>query len=174
MTANASKSTKVPIMHKDLSYSDWKKELEVWEQTNIIRGVDKRVLAGELFESLQGSARSTVLSELTLIQIVSDTGVKQISDKLDEFFAGDKTQNKFSANDQFYKFKRDPSMSLEEFFIEFKLRQSKLAAAGSVLDDGVLGYTMLECANLPPEKNQLVRMTCPELSFKKNSFFILH
>jgi len=76
-------------MRDDLQYSDWKKELLIWEQTNIIRGVNKSVLAGELFESLHGTARSTVLSELDLGKIICDDGVNNISGKLDEFFFGD-------------------------------------------------------------------------------------
>ena len=73
--------------------------MEIWEETNIIRGVDKKVLAGELFESLDGAARSTVRSELALKDIISDIGVKNITAKLDEFFAGDKVTNAFSNDD---------------------------------------------------------------------------
>lgn len=162
---NASKATKVPSMRDDLQYSDWKKELLIWEQTNIIRGVNKSVLAGELFESLHGTARSTVLSELDLGKIICDDGVKNISEKLDEFFFGDKVHNAFTANDDFMKFRRDPNMTLEQFLIEFKLRQNKAVAAGTVLSDSVLGYTLLQCANLPPDKIEMVRATCTDLTF---------
>ena len=65
-------------MRDDLTYSDWKKELAIWEKTNIKRNVDKSVLAGELFESLKGKPQSTVLSELTLDEISNDAGVKNI------------------------------------------------------------------------------------------------
>lgn len=164
--ANASKSTKVPSMRDDTLYSDWKKELSIWEQTNIIRGVSKSVLAGELFESLHGTARSTVLSELTIAQIICDDGVKNISEKLDEFFIGDKVQNAFTANDDFMKFRRDPNMNLEQFLIEFKLRQNKVAAAGTTLSDGVLGYILLQCANLPSDKVEIVKATCTDLTYQ--------
>jgi len=56
-------------------------------------------------------------------------------------------------------------MTLEQFLIEFKLRQNKAVAAGTVLSDSVLGYTLLQCANLPPDKIEMVRATCTDLTF---------
>ena len=78
----ANKSTKVPLMRDGLLYSDWKKELLVWERLNTKRGVDPSVLAGELFESLQGKARQTILSEVDVDNILHANGVKNIKAKL--------------------------------------------------------------------------------------------
>jgi hypothetical protein len=36
-----------------------------------------------------------------------------------------------------------------------------------VLSDGVLGYTLLNCANLSQEKHDMVKATCDELSYKE-------
>ena len=56
ITAIMSKSrpTKVPVMKKNQPYGDWRKELQVWEATNIALDVQKKVQAGKLFESLEG------------------------------------------------------------------------------------------------------------------------
>ena len=164
--AKTSKATKVPLMRNDLLYCDWKKELTIWEKTNIIRGVDKSVLAGELFESLNGKPRSTVLSELEIDQISHSDGVQNIVRTLDEFFEGNKVKNAFEAHDELMKFKRDPNMNLENFLVEFQIKTNKVKASGTTLPDGVLGYTMLNCANLPQDKVDMIRATCNELTLK--------
>ena len=164
--AVSSKATKVPVMRDDAHYSDWKKELMIWQKANIIRGVDKKVLAAELFESLQGKARATVLSELDIDVILHDDGIKNILAKLSEYFTGDKVHNSFQAHDELLKFRRDPSMSLEDYLIEFQLRMNKVKASGTVLDAGFLGYALLDCANMPEKRTELVRATCDTFDFK--------
>ena len=57
---NKSRSTKVPAMRKHQPYVDWRKELEVWQVTNTTLEVDKKIQAGILFESLEGSPRQIV------------------------------------------------------------------------------------------------------------------
>ena len=156
MTTNASlKPTKVPVFKKDQSYSDWRKELKIWEATNNIRQVDKKVLAGQLFESLEGKPRQTALSELSVDEIIGDEGLTLIFEKLDTFFEGNKTQNAFQAHDDLMSFKRSPETNIEDFLIEFQLKVNKVKAAGTNLSDGVLGYTLLNCANLPQDKKDI-------------------
>ena len=79
-------TTKVPVMKKDQQYTDWKKELQIWEATNTVLGVDKKIQAGVLFESLDGIPRQTVLSELTVSEITHENGVENILSTLDHFF----------------------------------------------------------------------------------------
>ena len=123
MSTNTSlKATKVPVFRKDMLYSDWRKELSIWEATNNIRGVDPQVQAGLLFESLEGKARQTVLSELTVAQITGTTGVKAITDRLDSFFKGDVTKCAFQAHDDMNNFRRSPDTNIEDFLIEFQLK----------------------------------------------------
>ena len=47
-------------MRKHQPYVDWRKELEVWQVTNTTLEVDKKIQAGILFESLEGSPRQIV------------------------------------------------------------------------------------------------------------------
>lgn len=166
MTTNASlKATKVPVFRKDMLYSDWKKELSIWEATNNIRGVDPKVQAGLLFESLEGKARQTVLSELTVEQITGANGVKEITNKLDSFFAGNVTISAFQAHDDLNNFRRNAGTNMENFLIEFQLKVNKVKASGTTLTDDVLGYTLLNSANLSREKRDLCRLTCTDLKF---------
>ena len=66
-------------------YVDWKKELQIWEATNHVLGVDGKVQAGMLFQSLEGIPRQIVLSEMKVTEITADDGVKNIIDTLDNF-----------------------------------------------------------------------------------------
>ena len=164
--SKASKATKVPLMHHGIIYSDWKKEVAIWEKTNLKREVNKSVIAGQLFESLKGKPRSIVLSELSVDQISNDDGVNSIIDTLDKFFKGDTERNAFEAYDELMNFKRKLNMNVSDFLVEFKLKVNKVKAEGITLSDGVLGYILLNSANLHSNKLNLIRATCSELDFE--------
>ena len=93
-------ATKVPAMKKNQPYVDWRKEIQIWESTNQVLGVNKKVQAGKLFQSLEGLPRQTVLSQLKVVEIMADDGVKNIIDTLDNFLMGNATQNAYDALDQ--------------------------------------------------------------------------
>ena len=162
----AVKPTKAPSMGDDTPYSDWKKQVEIWQKTNEPLGVAKTVLAGTLFETLSGQARDTVLSGLQIDEICCDTGVANILKTLDEFYAENTTLSAFTAQDNFHNFRRKSGTSFKDFLVEFQLRVNKVKLGGTDLSDGVLGYWMLKCANIPEDKEQLVRATCEKLDLK--------
>ena len=157
------KPTKVPVMKEDQPYVDWKKELDIWVKTNTALGVDAVIQAGTLYESLEGIPRQTVLSELSVEQITHTDGVNNIIKALNEFFIGNETQNAFTAHDALMNYRRPPDMSVEKFLVEFQILVNKVKASGTTLSDGVLGYTLLNCANLPQEKVEMVKATCETL-----------
>ena len=159
------KATKVPVFRKGMLYTDWRKEVEIWRATNDLRKVNKQVQAGLLFESLQGKQRETVLSELTVAEITGENGLQNIFTKLDAYFEGNKTKNAFQAHDDLMSFRRNSATSMEDFLIEFQLKVNKVEAAGTALPDGVLGYTLLNCANLSHDKVEICRATCTDLNF---------
>ena len=160
------KATKVPVMKENQLYVDWKKELQIWEGTNTTLGVEPKVLAGTLFESLEGTAWQTVLSELTVPQIITEDGVKNILKTLDEFFLGNETHNAFKAMDDLMTYRRKSDTSMEKFIIEFQLKVNKVKSTGTVLPDGVLGYALLNSANLPTDKQDMCKATCDTLTYK--------
>lgn len=163
---NKNKATKVPVMRKDQQYIDWKKELKVWEATNTVLGVDKRIQAGILFESLDGIPRQTVLSELSVLEITNEDGVLNIIKTLDEFFIGNETKNAFSAIEDLMQYKREKGLSLDKFIVEFQLKVNKCKASGTNLSVGVLGYALLNAANLPEDKCDMIKATCDEPTYK--------
>ena len=161
----AVKPTKVLCMNENVAYSDWKKEVNIWMKTNIPLGVNKTVLAGCLFGSLTGQARSTVLAQ-DIDKIICDDGVDFIIKSLDAFFGDDEVLSAFEAQDNLFAFRRKPNTPFKDFVIDFQLRANKVKLSGTDLSDGVLGYYLLKCADLPPLKEELIRATCDKLTLK--------
>ena len=153
-------------MRKSQPYTDWKKELQIWQATNTTLDVDRKIQAGTLFESLEGTPRQTVLSEMTVDQITDDDGVQNIIRTLDRFFLGNETQNAYSAIDALLQFKCEKGETMENFIVQFQLKVNKVKSSGTILSDGVLGYTLLNSANLPQDKHDMVKATCDDLNYK--------
>ena len=82
-----------------------------------------------------------------------------------KLFEGNKTKNAFEAHNALMKFKLDSSMNVEDFLVEFQIKVNKVKASGTTLPDGVLGYTLLNRANLHSDKVEMIRATCAELDF---------
>ena len=55
---------------------------------------------------------------------------------------------------------------MENFLVKFQLKVNKARASGTVLSERVLGYILLNSANLPEEKHYVVKAMCDELNFK--------
>ena len=71
-------------------------------------------------------------------------------DKLDTFFKGDTTISKFHALEELNEYRRNPDTNMEDFLIEFQLKLNKVKAAGTTVSDDVIGYKLLNSANLDP------------------------
>ena len=134
--------TKVPVMKRDQPYKDWKKELQIWKVINSTLEVDPKIQAGALYQSLEGTARQTVLSEMTVAEITSDNGVHNIVCTLDNFFLGNETVNAYNAIEDLFQYKCQQE-TMQNFIIKFQLKVNKVKAYGTVLSEGVLGYTLL-------------------------------
>lgn len=160
------KPTKVPMMRSDQQYEDWKKELQVWEAQNSALGVGSNIQAGSLFQSLEGTPRQTVLSELSVGEITCDDGVKNIIQCLDCFYLGNATQHAFNVIDDMMNFKRKSDSKIENFIRDFQLKVNKVKATGAILSEEMLGYALLIAANLPSDKQDMVKATCQEFNFK--------
>ena len=111
------------------------------------------------------NAHQTVLSELSVEQISDDNGLKNIVKTLDFFFIRNETQNSFNNIDDFLKFKRTKTVSIESFLTDFQLKVNKMKATGTHFPDDVLGYALLISANLTPDKLDMVKATCNKLTF---------
>ena len=85
---------------------------------------------------------------------------------LDEFFLDNEVKNAFEAQDELVKYRRKTNTSFKEFLVEFNLKVNKVKLSGTELSDGVLGYMLLNCANLSAEKENMIRATCNKLDVK--------
>ena len=55
--------------------------------------------------------------------------------------------------------------TMQNFIIQFLLKVNKVKSYGTVLSEGVLGYTLLNSANLSEDKRDMVKATYSELNF---------
>ena len=152
-----------PMMKEDISYEDWKSDVEVWSDITDLEDKNK---GGAVFLTLEGKARETVRAGVTRAEMKADDGLTKILTCLDELFKEDATRKSFNAFEHFIKFKRPSDMSMENFIVEFNIRYSKLKTVDMKLPEGVLAYYLLECANLSAEQENVCRATCTNLTYK--------
>ena len=152
-----------PPMRDDLPYSDWKQELDIWSDFTDLADNKK---GGALFLTLTGKARAAVLSGVERDKIKSNDGIKEIVKCLDELFELDKSQSAFAAFDEFTQYRRPRDCKIEDFIVEFNLRNNKLKTHAMDLPEGVLAYYLLKCANLPDDQANICKATCSDLTYK--------
>ena len=150
-------------MREDLSYFDWKKELDIWTDFTEL-AAEKQ--GGALFLTLTGKARQAVLSGVDRDKIKSATGVKEITKCLDELFEKDKALSGYAAYDDFTSYRRPEGTSIQDYLVEFNLKYSKIKSCSMELPDGVLAYYLLKCANLSDEQTSICKATCSTLDYK--------
>ena len=151
-----------PVMSEDMSYHEWKSEVELWSQ---ITEVPKKKQGGSLFFTLQGDARDTIRSKLTNTQIAADNGLDTILKTLDELYLKDSNQRSFSAYEEFINYRRAPGISIKDFIIQFNIKYNKIKSHDMELPEGVLAYNLLVSANLSEEQQQLCRATVSKLTY---------
>lgn len=150
-------------MRDDTTYVDWKKEVEIW---CAFTDLNAQKQGGALFLSLKGKARETVLASIDDVKDFEKDGiVEKILQSLDTLYLKDTTETAFEAFDDFIKFRRPKSMSIQKYLLDFNLKNKKLVANDMTLPEGVLAYALLTCANSTKEQTQLCRATCSELTF---------
>ena len=159
-------ATKVPMMNHNQPFVDWRKEIKIWKALNIGLGVEPKIQSCMLYESLNGMPQKLVLSELTVEDIIAEDGVSNIVSTLERFYLGNQTMYAYNAISNLFNCKREINSSIENFLIEFQLKLNNVKASGTVMSDNVLGYTLLNCANLSEEKHTLVKLTCQDFSYK--------
>ena len=72
-----------PEMRDDLLYTDWKRELSIWED---FTDLEKSKQGPAVFLTLKGKARETVLADIDVAKLKTDSGVKCITDVLDKLY----------------------------------------------------------------------------------------
>ena len=85
--------------------------------------------------------------------------------RLDKLYLQDTVQSAYLTCEQFKEFSRPAAMSMKKYLIEFVRLYTKVKSHNMVLPVGVLGYTVLNSANLDKQRKQLRRATLSELEY---------
>ena len=150
-----------PKLNEDMQYEAWTKEVNLW---SLCCKLDKKEQGPALALSLSGHARQAAM-EIDTPTMNSDQGLQAVINKLDGLYLKDVNQRIYVALKNFECYKRSVDTSMDNFLNQFDLRYNKLKAHGIVLPDIVLGYRMIESANLTQNRNELVRISAGCMSY---------
>ena len=141
------------------NYENWEKTLKLWR---LATEVPQAKQGTAVLFALTGKARDKVL-ELTEAQITADDGLDTILAELGKIYKKDTVDSAYEAFECFINFKREPSMNMSEYIIEFEKRYNKAAVHGFTLAKSCLGYFLLNQARLSEDHRKLVRATIANL-----------
>lgn len=159
-----SSKAKPPVMRDDLTYEDWKSDVEIWSDYS---DLEKEKQGSAVYLTLTGKAQQTVRSDVTRAKMKSATGLTDVLNCLDKLFKKDETVSGFDAYEQFSEYRRSQGVTIKDFLVEFNLKYSKLKTQKMVLPDGVLAFYVLKCANLSGEQVNICKATCANLTYEE-------
>ena len=156
-----SKSIPPPEFSESLSWTDYKKEIKIWQALTTL---DAAKQGPCLYLSLKGKAREAAL-ELDIDKIKGEDGVEIILKRLDDLYLEDTTQTAYLAYQNFETFKRPETMNMKDYLVKFEQLYTKIKDHEMELPDGVLAYRVLNSANLTNEQMTLCRATMVDLKY---------
>ena len=142
----------LPSLNKDITYSNWKKELRIWEAFTNLKD-EKKGLA--IFLTLNGQAREAAL-EITVEELTAETGVNKLLEVLDELYLKDEVSLAYEAYEAFGKFIRPTSMTINDYIIHFEGLHDKAKGYKMKIHGGVLAYRLLNNSNISENHKQLL------------------
>ena len=150
-----------PVMRDDLTYKEWRADLEIWSDFTELDAVKQ---GGAVFLTLTGKAQQTVRASVSRDKLKAQDGLNAVLVCLDKLYLKDETSSSFAAFEDFVSYRRPSDTSIQDFLIEFNLKQSRCASHKLKLPDGVLAYYLLKCANLSDEQANICKATCGSLT----------
>ena len=151
-----------PLLNKDITYENWKVELEIWESFTDL--VDEKK-GPAVFLSLTGQARDVVREGVDAQKMKEKEGIKNVKDCLDKFYLKDTTCSAYEAYEEFEKFTKPSDMTISDYIIKFEQLYSRAKSHKMEILDGVLAYRLLNGAGLTENHKQLVRATVLEMKY---------
>ena len=146
------------LEHGD-NYENWEKSLKLWR---LITDIPNSKQGAALVLQLSGKARESAL-ELTIEQINGENGIDEILEKLGGIYKKDNVDTAYEAFENFISFKRDSSMNITDYIVEFEKRYSKAKIQGFELSSSSLAFFLLNQAKLSEDHKKLVRATITKL-----------
>ena len=148
-----------PKLDEHDNFENWEKSLKLWR---LATDVPKIKQGTALVLHLTGKARDAVL-ELDIDVINSEAGIDAILIKLSSIYKKDSVDTAYESFENFIHFKRESSMNITEYIIQFEKRYNKAKTHGFVLSESSLGYFLLNQARLSDDHKKLVRATITKL-----------
>ena len=156
------KDFKAPLsLGKGITYSNWKKELRIWEAFTNLKNEKK---GPATFLTLNRQAREAAL-EIPVEELTAETGVNKLLEVLDELYLKDEVSLAYDAYETFEEFIRPASMTINDYIIHFERLHNKAKGYKMEIHDGVLAYRLLNNATISESHKQLIRATLPDLRY---------
>ena len=152
-----------PLFNEDRDdYEVWKKDVALWTSFTDIPAA-KHGIAVHL--SLKGRARAAS-SEISVVDMKSDNGLKLIFVKLDRVFLQDPNWKCFNTYLAFENYRRPNDCSIDEYLSEFDKRHYRLKECKVSLPDAVVACRLLKSCNLSDMHFQLALSTTAKMTFE--------
>ena len=150
-----------PKFDEARSYESWKNEVNIWKRVTEL-AKKKQALAVAL--GLEGRAREIAM-EIPADDLDKDNGMDTLLAKLDGVFQLEEKDRAYEAYSQFDRMKKDDSVSMADYIIDFEQRYNRIKKYDMTLPDAVLAFKLLDTACLDEKNRQLALTACPDLKF---------
>ena len=130
----------------------------------LVTELDKKKRGLALALSLQGKPREVAL-EIAPEDLNVDEGVDKLIAELDKLFEKDKIDQAYAAYTAFDKCRRETSVKMSDYIIEFEQKYNKCKKYDMVLPDAILAFKLLDNAGLNQSDRHLALTACSDLKF---------
>ena len=154
-----------PAYTNEISYTDWKKEVEFWQ---LATDVKEEKQGTQLFLSLTGKSREAV-REISTQDISGKEGVKKVLEKLDTLWLEDEKMESWKEYTEFIEFKRPTSMDITEYINSFERLYNRIKKRNFAFPDATLAMQLMVNANISSDTQGLVMGMVSEITFKNIS-----
>jgi hypothetical protein len=103
---------------------------------------------------------------MDITEIHVHDGVDNVIKKLDGLFLKDENQLIYVSLKKFEHYKRSKDQTIDDYINEFERLYNKLKHYKIVYPDTAVAYRLLESANLPKDRSELIRTTISTLEYK--------
>ena len=134
-----------PIYSKNVNYKVWKNKLDMWKIVCVIPRKEQGIIV--LLQSI-GNNKKAKKAVSTLTVQNKETGLNVLIEKLDNAFKNEIVEDTYSIYLKFTDLKKQPSMSMNDYIIEFENLNHEMNIHNMALPDTVLAFKMLEGAML--------------------------
>lgn len=151
---------------KSKPYKRWKDEIEAWVQYKTINEPLPNgavvcdhglILALSLPEEDESGIRDKVFNSIKLNEMKALDGVTKILVFMDTIFKEDELTEAYSCYTIFDKYRRPSGSTMDLYVAEFDRLHKLLGKFNDMkFSDSILGFKLLECADLELEKQQIV------------------